>query len=219
MPGPPSPPAGLLQLQPVQPASSSRPVSNGAKVNGTVNGGGHANGAGQKAEETESEEEEEEEEVKGNSNAEAGPSHIRSPPASTPAKTIPNGHVAPSPLSDKGKGRMENGGSTQAASPSTTSGKQYLAASERPHAKHDLCCPISSSELSWPKAIRGNSYGSGLNNPSMACYANATLQVMVHTPPLIREALAHPKHTECEFSFRCQCEANLTRHCRWQATQ
>lgn len=46
MPGPPSPPAGLLQLQPVQPASSSRPVSNGAKVNGTVNGGGHANGAG-----------------------------------------------------------------------------------------------------------------------------------------------------------------------------
>jgi ubiquitin carboxyl-terminal hydrolase 36/42 len=42
-------------------------------------------------------------------------------------------------------------------------------------------------DLSWPLPIRSRKQAAaGLYNPSMACYANATLQVLLHTPPVLR---------------------------------
>ncbi|WWC90143.1 uncharacterized protein L201_005076 [Kwoniella dendrophila CBS 6074] len=47
-------------------------------------------------------------------------------------------------------------------------------------------------DLSWPKPISTLTRPSaGLHNPSMACYANATLQVLLHTPPVLRVAMEH----------------------------
>ncbi|WVW81323.1 hypothetical protein I302_103314 [Kwoniella bestiolae CBS 10118] len=47
-------------------------------------------------------------------------------------------------------------------------------------------------ELSWPAPISTvKRPAAGLNNPSMACYANATLQVLLHTPPVLRIAMEH----------------------------
>ena len=48
------------------------------------------------------------------------------------------------------------------------------------------------SELAWPTHLAQlKRSGAGLNNPSMACYANATLQVLLHTPPVLERILAH----------------------------
>jgi hypothetical protein len=46
--------------------------------------------------------------------------------------------------------------------------------------------------------VRKHTYGAGLHNPSMACYVNSTMQVMLHTPPLLSEAYAHGKIADCE---------------------
>ncbi|WWC57644.1 uncharacterized protein I303_100176 [Kwoniella dejecticola CBS 10117] len=52
--------------------------------------------------------------------------------------------------------------------------------------------PIS---LAWPEVIMSGerSAAAGLYNPGMACYANATLQVLLHTPPVLSMALDHQK--------------------------
>lgn len=50
----------------------------------------------------------------------------------------------------------------------------------------------SGVDLTWPAQLAGlKRAGAGLDNPSMACYANATLQVLLHTPPVLAKALAH----------------------------
>ncbi|ORY22139.1 hypothetical protein BCR39DRAFT_552280 [Naematelia encephala] len=47
-------------------------------------------------------------------------------------------------------------------------------------------------DLTWPAPISSRKAGAaGLQNPSMACYANATLQVLLHTPPFLRISLMH----------------------------
>jgi hypothetical protein len=57
-------------------------------------------------------------------------------------------------------------------------------------------------ELSWPVQLRNRKQSAaGLFNPSMACYANATLQVLLHTPPVLRMAQAHGSG-DCE---SCLC--------------
>ncbi|KAK8844709.1 hypothetical protein IAR55_006558 [Kwoniella newhampshirensis] len=48
-------------------------------------------------------------------------------------------------------------------------------------------------DLRWPEAVAHAKRAAGLYNPSMACYANATLQVLLHTPPVLRIALAHDR--------------------------
>lgn len=49
----------------------------------------------------------------------------------------------------------------------------------------------STFDLSWPETIATAKRAAGLHNPSMACYANATLQILLHTPPVLRIALTH----------------------------
>ncbi|WVN88496.1 uncharacterized protein L203_103707 [Cryptococcus depauperatus CBS 7841] len=46
-------------------------------------------------------------------------------------------------------------------------------------------------DLTWPEPMVKAKCAAGLYNPSMACYSNATLQVLLHTPPVLRIALAH----------------------------
>lgn len=54
------------------------------------------------------------------------------------------------------------------------------------------------TDLAWPNALRSrNAPAAGLFNPSMTCYANATLQVILHTPPFLRIARQHDPET-CE---------------------
>ena len=50
----------------------------------------------------------------------------------------------------------------------------------------------SDLDLSWPEPMAHlRRPAAGLYNPSMACYANATLQVLLHTPPVLRLAMEH----------------------------
>lgn len=55
-------------------------------------------------------------------------------------------------------------------------------------------------DLSWPSPFASlRRPAAGLYNPSMACYANATLQVLLHTPPVVRIIHGHdPPNCECE---------------------
>lgn len=51
-------------------------------------------------------------------------------------------------------------------------------------------------DLTWPShMINLKRPAAGLYNPSMACYANATLQVLLHTPPVLRIAQNHDEDT------------------------
>jgi ubiquitin carboxyl-terminal hydrolase 36/42 len=59
-------------------------------------------------------------------------------------------------------------------------------------------------DVSWPEQlINLKRPAAGLHNPSMACYANATLQVLLHTPPVLRIAQAHDPRL-CESGVLCQ---------------
>ena len=56
------------------------------------------------------------------------------------------------------------------------------------------------NDLAWPQPIAHiKRVANGLLNPSMACYANATLQVLLHTPPVLAAALHHDEDT-CKWS-------------------
>ena len=53
-------------------------------------------------------------------------------------------------------------------------------------------------DVTWPAEFAGlKRAGAGLDNPSNACYANATLQVLLHTPPVLATALVHSRDS-CE---------------------
>ncbi|CAD6585737.1 MAG: hypothetical protein TREMPRED_004229 [Tremellales sp. Tagirdzhanova-0007] len=66
-------------------------------------------------------------------------------------------------------------------------------------------------DLSWPPSIAGlRRPAAGLYNPSMACYANATLQILLHTPPVLRIAQKH-NPSECLQRTRGFCMLCLLR--------
>ncbi|WRT63264.1 uncharacterized protein IL334_000167 [Kwoniella shivajii] len=62
----------------------------------------------------------------------------------------------------------------------------------------------------WPEPIASlKRPAAGLHNPSMACYANATLQVLLHTPPVLKIAIEHDearcsRHTKNMFCMLCE---------------
>lgn len=63
-------------------------------------------------------------------------------------------------------------------------------------------------DLTWPLAMRTRkSSAAGLYNPSMACYANATLQVLLHTPPVLRIAASHDSKN-CKLAHLSHDQAN-----------
>jgi ubiquitin carboxyl-terminal hydrolase 36/42 len=55
-------------------------------------------------------------------------------------------------------------------------------------------------DLTWPGRIAQKTKAAGLYNPSMACYANATLQILLHTPPVLHMAMAHVG-SKCELEL------------------
>lgn len=60
---------------------------------------------------------------------------------------------------------------------------------EQEHHRDKFASHIS---LAWPDSVSSyNRPAAGLQNPSMACYANATLQILLHTPPVLMAALEH----------------------------
>lgn len=68
--------------------------------------------------------------------------------------------------------------------------------------EHTLSDP-SDVDLEWPDL--SSNRPPGLFNPSMACYSNATLQMLLHTPPLLNLVKAHDPRT-----CRCPARAALT---------
>ncbi|GMK57015.1 hypothetical protein CspeluHIS016_0308550 [Cutaneotrichosporon spelunceum] len=65
--------------------------------------------------------------------------------------------------------------------------------------EEDALADPSDVDMSWPQLPA--SRPPGLFNPSMACYSNATLQMLLHTPPLLNFVMAHDSRT-CQLSKR-----------------
>ena len=64
-------------------------------------------------------------------------------------------------------------------------------------------------DLTWPSNLCTLKRPAvGLFNPSMACYANATLQILLHTPPVLRIAQDHTE-SECELYFQSHSTTSL----------
>jgi ubiquitin carboxyl-terminal hydrolase 36/42 len=74
-------------------------------------------------------------------------------------------------------------------SPSSRKGKEPASA---PIPRKERVLYEDPINLNWPDNFKTRkSAAAGLYNPSMACYANATLQVLLHTPPVLRIAQSH----------------------------
>lgn len=135
---------------------------------------------------------------------EAGPStSTPAPPSSTLSSNIssirkpfigpqiPSSHTLPSPITTPSrKGKEKSLPSSPAISSS-----QSAPVTPRATKPGDQLLYNGTIELTWPSPIASQKSAPGLYNPSMACYANATLQVLLHTPPVLHMALAHdPNH-------------------------
>ena len=119
----------------------------------------------------------------------AGPSTYRSHSHSPEASTSKVSSSQPvTPPSRKGK-EPASANSTHPSIPSAS--KTPLA---NGHGETGKYLYPAISDLSWPKQFATiKRPGAGLNNPSMACYVNATLQVVLHTPPALRMISEHIK--------------------------
>ncbi|WVQ85376.1 hypothetical protein IAT38_007541 [Cryptococcus sp. DSM 104549] len=117
--------------------------------------------AGKKAQETEESEEEEEEEIVETETEDEKPKKPKADKTTKPSRP-----TSPTPA--------------PASSPAKTASP-----------KKALGLHPGTFDLSWPEPIAHAKRAAGLFNPSMACYANATLQVLLHTPPVLRIALEH----------------------------
>ena len=146
----------------------------------------------------------------------AGTREVISGPRSPPRQ---NGHIAPT----NGHVALTNGPPPDSSSQTQRASSSCLPSSPRASSKTTLQPSSSPTRpvpqpatpdrkgktperslypaevvLSWPSPMAAvRRPAAGLYNPSMACYANATLQVLLHTPPVLRIAQAHESHT-CE---------------------
>lgn len=217
--GPPSPPGELLRLTPLQGVNGARMQKPQEGSNGAINGvagkkegkevgkavNGHSMTTTTKTGPIVASSP-----LRLNISAEAGPSTIRSTngvvtPAqsttSSPAGTPKKEKLKRRPLEQANGSTALSAGTPLSASTSTspkklTTPKQSSTTKEIPGQLH---AELSDNDLSWPlHLVNKRAKASGLSNPSMACYANATLQVMMHTPPLLREIIAH--RGPCEFA-------------------
>lgn len=141
------------------------------------------------------------------------PSSANGTPKGTPkAKALANGHATANGTPN-GRPRLANGtpnGSAKKAlanghastpkgvpngTPSETPNGTPVSSGKKNKAKGAKNAAVS-LDLTWPQEFRSRS-AAGLVNGSMACYANATLQVILHTPPVLKVALGHDRE-DCE---------------------
>ncbi|WVQ72295.1 hypothetical protein IAR50_001845 [Cryptococcus sp. DSM 104548] len=108
-------------------------------------------------------------------------------PKKPPKKTV-NGDKSVPPSPKVKNDKKHNG--------DASSSKSTLPAKATPEGKKSPGLYPATFDLSWPEPMASAKHASGLYNPSMACYANATLQVLLHTPPVLNLALAH-NPTDC----------------------
>lgn len=157
------------------------PKANGNALS-MVNGNG--NGKNQGKSEGEEEEEESEEEVeREDDRTMAGQTPKKTQNATSSSSTLIGPSLPPHLATPSRKGK-EPASSSNLSSPSST---PRAGGSLTTRSLHED--PI---DLSWPTHLRArNQSSAGLYNPSMACYANATLQVLLHTPPVLRIAQTH----------------------------
>lgn len=113
------------------------------------------------------------------------------------SKSAPQGDVssAPPTPSRKGKAKEVDTGNTSLS-------VEQVVNEEAAQSKGETADPsvALSSSAPWPARIATlKRPGYGLHNPLNACYANATLQILLHTPPVLSVALAH-EQSNCEYS-------------------
>ncbi|WVQ94215.1 hypothetical protein IAU59_001293 [Kwoniella sp. CBS 9459] len=198
VPGPRSPPPSFKRGLPNGIKNGRREVENGAGAN--VNGSSTSKEPGlqagpptkRKAEESSSDEESEDEEAEGD----ADPSSSTS--AST--KAAVNGSSSRVDRTQTPNGKSSESvvtPSNAATTPASTSTSNNNKTPQRDSGSRAIATTGESVDLTWPDSLVSAKRASaaGLYNPSMACYANATLQVLLHTPPVLRIALAHNQDT------------------------
>jgi hypothetical protein len=182
-PGPPSPPRGVLRLESVkevQAGEEKKEEEPTQKPEAGKNG---------------------KEEGRKEKRIKLGPStppHLRKTLPEVQPSTATSTLTKPPSSSPKTQSKV-NGKASVPSTPTQIASSSSTATATATSGK-SLHAPIPDSALAFPPEIaKGKRPAAGLYNPSMACYANATLQVMMHTPPFLREAINHhPK--DCEFS-------------------
>jgi ubiquitin carboxyl-terminal hydrolase 36/42 len=106
--------------------------------------------------------------------------------------TLPkvNGHGANGNGNGNGHAQEDDeDDNSDSPSPSSRKGKEPASA---PTPRKERVLYEDPINLNWPDKFKTRkSAAAGLYNPSMACYANATLQVLLHTPPVLRIAQSH----------------------------
>ncbi|BEJ11864.1 hypothetical protein CspHIS471_0203240 [Cutaneotrichosporon sp. HIS471] len=127
------------------------------------------------------------------------------------AKSTPNGTPNGTPKKATKVGAQVNGEPKTKAGPQANSEPKTKAAPT----EHTLADP-SDVDLSWPQLAANRP--PGLFNPSMACYSNATLQMLLHTAPLLNLVIAHDSRT-CQLSnrnaFCMTCALRITAQEHW----
>ena len=157
--------------------------------NGKMNGNGKHD-IGQGGSEGEEDEGEEDESSKSST-----PSKDADAQGSSSSTLI--GPTLPPHLSTPSRKGKEPASSSAASSPFTP----LPAAPRTPRAAATPSLYEDPIDLTWPTHLRARKQSAaGLYNPSMACYANATLQVLLHTPPVLRIAQSHVI-ADCMWSF------------------
>ncbi|ORX41285.1 hypothetical protein BD324DRAFT_606867 [Kockovaella imperatae] len=125
----------------------------------------------------------------------AGPSNLRSQTSSNPNSPATSSRPpVTSPLTPSRKGK-EVAATPSGSSISTPATSSQLKKAHEVEANGYLC--PDDVDLTWPTRVaNAKRAGAGLYNPSMACYANSTLQVVMHTPPVLRMVEDHATQVE-----------------------
>ncbi|OCF34821.1 hypothetical protein I316_03365 [Kwoniella heveanensis BCC8398] len=201
LPGPRSPPPTFGRRGmglPSGVANGHVPGRTGPGASGNSNGGSAGSGNGARKRKVE-EEGSSDEEADDDDDDEPGPS--ASPSTSTSISNRAVANSSSSRFNSLDKPETPNGTSSISAPsavagiPSKSANTPTPSTSKTP--QRDNIISKSEVDLTWPEQLVSSKRASaaGLYNPSMACYANATLQVLLHTPPVLRIALAHDETT------------------------
>ena len=156
---------------------------------------------------------------KGNWATSGGTKEVTMGPRSPPRRSVlPNGSTKPSLTNE----HADSPSTSRIVTPPTTPRSPSKSANSSSPALDRKGKSTSSPkhtadiDLSWPSSIVSlRRPAAGLYNPSMACYANATLQILLHTPPVLRIAQEH-KASECEAGCPSQILSNRLLMCEKQ---
>ncbi|TXT07866.1 uncharacterized protein COLE_04790 [Cutaneotrichosporon oleaginosum] len=111
-------------------------------------------------------------------------------------KPTPNGSSALNAVNGLSNGERKNASASNSTKPESTS---------QPLGPPDIV-------VAWPSDLKAN-VAAGLVNMSMACYSNAIIQMLMHTPPVLRHFHQHsPGNCENKFCVTCSLRETALEH-------